>query len=154
MKVKMKKAAPKKFQRGGTVEESDRPEERGSLPGRRYNRLLEELRDSRKRERAADELLPNANFEGRMRQLERQGFFPPSGEELARRAGRKAAERTERVGRAQRLQRIIEGDLEREGRRIGQSRFAGGRLEDSGFKKGGLIKKKAGGMIGKPKGKK
>jgi hypothetical protein len=147
------KSKPKKYREGGAVRNDDIPEERGP-GGLRYNRLLQALRDERERERKADELLPDEDFEKRMRSLERQGFTPPTNEQLARRAGRKSAERTARVGSAQAGQRFFERSLEDEGKRIGQRRYADPRrMEDSGFKKGGLVKKKkAGGVVKKANG--
>lgn len=138
-------AAPKKYQQGGRVEDdSDRPEERGPV-GLDYNSLLRLLRAEKQRERDADELLPDADFEFRMHNLARQGFFPPTSQQLAESAARRATERNERIGSAQRGQRLFERLLEREGRRIGAApRYSQGRLEDSGFKKGGKVAMKKG----------
>lgn len=141
-----KPAAVKKYQRGGRVQDdSDIPEERGPR-GLLYNSLLRDLRASRERERrAARNNNEGTEFEWVLRDLENQGFLPPTNEQLAARAGRESAINNETIGGEQRLQRLYERLLEREGKRIGAApRYSQGRLEDSGFKKGGKVTAKKG----------
>lgn len=138
-------AAPKKFQRGGRVEDdSDRPEERGPV-GLRYNRLLKALRDTQEMEREADRY---RGTDGQAWWARNELLRLPEEEVRAmspnERAAYRAAEAQERYqsrkGLAQRMQRRVERDLEAEGRRIGAApRYSSGRMEDAGFKKGGKI---------------
>jgi hypothetical protein len=156
----MKKGGIVKYQEGGRVNNADIPEERGPI-GRRYNIFLNDLRAERRREQEEGRYSPD--FEQRMARTAPSRHGPmrdPDAEDRAAYAGRRSAERTRRVGSAQNVQRDIERSLEEEGRRIGQRRYADpSKMEDAGFKKGGMVKpkakpvaKKAGGMVAaKPK---
>jgi hypothetical protein len=145
----------KKYKEGGEVGGPDIPEERGPV-GLKYNRHLDDYRYLKDRENRAerDQLLLSEAGTGDMYMDKKT----PAG--AAATAAARETARRRRVALAQSLQRDTERDLDREGKRINQRRDPT-RVEDNGYKKGGLIKKASGGRVrgdgcairGKTKGK-
>jgi hypothetical protein len=140
----------KKYADGGRVAGDDVPEERGPS-GIRYNRLLRERRANREREK---EFEPDLRSEQILLGAKRAARGPDAGgsERLAREAAADAARRRDRTafyqGNARRLERMLDD----EGARIGQRRDAT-RVEDNGYKKGGLVRMDGCAVRGKTKGK-
>ena len=131
----------RKYQAGGEVDDSNRPEERGPV-GLPYNQYLKALRSAKQME---EENKPASLRSAQSRlNLKKTLRGPDAGgsERLAREAAEDETARRGRVASAQRSQRVFENALEREGARIGQRRDPT-RVEDNGYKKGGAIKSKA-----------
>jgi hypothetical protein len=131
----------RKYAQGGEVDNSDRPEERGPV-GLTYNQYLKALRAAKEME---EENKPaSLRSEQAMLNLKKVTRGPGAGgpERLAREAAETETARRGRVASAQRSQRVFEKALEREGARIGQQRDPT-RVEDNGYKKGGMVKPKA-----------
>jgi len=131
----------RKYAEGGEVGEADRPEERGPV-GLTYNQYLRALRAAKERE---EENKPaSLRAEQAMLNLKKATRGPGAGgpERLAREAAETETARRGRVASAQRSQQVFEKALEREGARIGQRRDPT-RVEDNGYKKGGMVKPKA-----------
>ncbi len=131
----------KRYAEGGEVGEEDRPEERGP-GGLRYNKYLQFLRQEKELEKRSQP--GSERFENARLQLKRIMRGPDAGgsERLANEAAADAAARRSRVAVAQNNQRFWDKALDSEGARIGQRRDPT-RLEDTGYKKGGEVKKMA-----------
>jgi hypothetical protein len=147
----------KKYKEGGEVGGPDIPEERGPV-GLEYNKLLRSRRFFQDEERRADNSLPRDGFA--LRRAAGPGMRSLSNEELAKLSAQEETAKRRAVGHAQGMQRFYEQLLNREGKKINQRRDPT-RVEDNGYKKGGLIKKASGGRVrgdgcairGKTKGK-
>lgn len=136
-----RKKSKVKFQDGGEVNNSDRPEERGPR-GLRYNQLLDEYRFWRDREKRAErgELLLSEAGTGDIY------VSPRTKAGAAATAAAIETARRRNVATAQQFQRTYERRLNDEGANIGQRRDAT-RVEDNGYKKGGLVKMASGGRV-------